>query len=615
MLSFPIMNLRPLFISLCLVLMVSSGYAALEKSIRNQLSGHPSPYLAMHGEDPVHWQSWSEDVLVRARAEGKLVFVSSGYFSCHWCHVMQRESYRDADIANIINKNFIPVKIDRELQPALDARLIEFVERTRGQAGWPLNVFLTPDGYPLFGFTYLPPQSFSDLLEKLQARWTADRSGLSDLARQADAQVEQKEYKVVDVKPTRLDKILVQQALEIGDKLQGGFGQQNKFPMAPQLLALLDVQARVPDRRLAEFLRLTLDQMAGGGLRDHLGGGFFRYSTTPDWQVPHFEKMLYDNALLVQVYLRAAELFNEPAYLTVARETLDFVMRELGTGQGTCVSSLSAVDSEGVEGGYYLWSIGDIEKVLDKSEMNLARRYYALDKPPALEHGYHLIPAVSTRDLAVETGQSLDETNLSLQAIRRKLVTVRNLRSVPVDTKVLSGWNGLMLEALVAGAQTFDDSKTYTLAAARLRNALLRDFWDGDQLWRARDKGTPLGAASLEDYAFLARGLGAWDAVFVKEGDDQVTAHIVEQGWRRFYKDPGWQMGEAMIIPAGNRELALADGPMPSPSAYLISVSGATRAKKTGQASTEKRSQALDAASVMVSASPFWYASYIALYH
>ena len=612
------MYLRQICMTLGLFLLMVSSLATPRPVLENQLADHPSPYLAMHGQDPVHWQVWGKDVLARAREERKLIFISSGYFACHWCHVMQRESYRNPETAQFLNAHFVPVKVDRELQPALDEQLIDFVQRTRGHAGWPLNVFLTPEGYPLFGLTYLPPASFAELLKKLNDRWTQDSAGLVELAREAAKLQPAEPPATVTVDALELERGLIRQALELGDELAGGFGQESKFPMAPQLLALLEVQTRRPDRRLAEFLVLTLEQMAGKGLRDHLGGGFFRYSTVPDWQIPHFEKMLYDNAQLVNVYLQAADVFNELRYRDVARDTLDFLLRELSAGDGTFMASLSAVDAHDVEGGYYLWAADDIRQLLSKQEWAIARAYYGLDRPPAFEHGYHLIPVTGREALAAATDQSVRALDASLSSIRKKLLAARAQRSLPADTKVLSGWNGLMLEALVAGAKAFDgasEDRRYRLAAHKLRDALEEEFWEGDQLWRARNAGQALGDASLQDYALVASGLWAWHTAFGGRADRQLAQRIARQGWRRFQVGSLWRLGEDRLIPGGDEAAALTDGPIPSPSGRLIAVT-----RKAGNPDDpivpERRvRQALDAASGTVTLAPFWYASYVALYH
>ncbi len=326
------MSIRTLPTTFLLIL----GLLALpvQAALLNELRDHPSPYLAMHGADPVHWQIWGPDALERARSENRLLFISSGYFACHWCHVMQRESYQNPETAALLNRHFIPVKIDRELQPALDAHLIEFVQRTRGSAGWPLNVFLTPEGYPLLGMTYERPTAFRELLGKLQNAWSRESDKLKGMALKASEQMARSRSPaaVEPVDPQGLRRRLVASALELGDDLQGGFGRQNRFPMAPQLSVLLDSLRPQPNPELHAFLELTLDQTATQGLRDHLAGGFFRYTVDQGWQIPHFEKMLYTQAQLILLYIKAADVLERTDYLDVARDTVEFVVREMAGG-------------------------------------------------------------------------------------------------------------------------------------------------------------------------------------------------------------------------------------------------------------------------------------------
>ncbi|MBT9613247.1 MAG: thioredoxin domain-containing protein, partial [Burkholderiales bacterium] len=283
-----------------LVLLIAFPVQALD----NQLKQHPSPYLALHGTDPTAWQEWNAQTIERARRENKLLFVSIGYFSCHWCHVMQRESYKNPEIAKLLNERFIPVKVDREINGALDAELQTFAEATRKQAGWPLNVFITPEGYPLFALLYAPPQEFLQTISRLDTRWQQESDKLKQVAQSAAQEMPAPQEAQAQFAP-QIGQLyrqrLVEEALVQADPFRGGFGTANKFPHAPQLAALLEAQRQTPHTKLAEFLRITFDQMAGLGLYDHVGGGFFRYTTDPDWHIPHFEKMLYDNAQLASL--------------------------------------------------------------------------------------------------------------------------------------------------------------------------------------------------------------------------------------------------------------------------------------------------------------------------
>lgn len=540
----------------------------------NSLAGNESPYLAMHGEDPVNWQTWTADVLAQAKRENKLLFVSIGYFSCHWCHVMQRESFRNAKVAALLNANFISVKVDRELNPALDAYLIDFVQRTRGAAGWPLNVFLTPDGNPLVGMTYLPTDNFMSLLEDLRKQWDKNAEDLKATAARAAEQLRGEKVKADS--PLNLDiarsyeALLVRQAFQLGDVMDGGFGEQTKFPMVPQLEALLAAYARNPARPLKAFLERTLDQMANQGLRDHLGGGFFRYTVDPGWQTPHFEKMLYDNALLASLYLHAARVLERPDYEAVARDTLDFMLRDMRAAGGGMVGSLSAVDAAGVEGGYYLWPADDLGKLLSADELSLVQKVWGMGGGGALEAGYLPRVRLSAAAAAEKLGITQTTAEQRLDSARKKLLGARAKRSLPVDSKRLAAWNGLALSALVEGAK-LPGGDHYRAAAKDVRDYLVNTLWDGQRLLRARGKSGELGKAGLEDYAFAAKGLLAW-AHFTGENRDLLLAkRWVDDAWHKFHSESGWQLSDQTLLPTGNGSPLLDEGPLPSPATVLLS--------------------------------------------
>jgi uncharacterized protein YyaL (SSP411 family) len=581
----------------------------------NQLADHASPYLAMHGQDPVHWQEWTADTVSRAQRENKLLFVSSGYFSCHWCHVMQKESFRNKEIAAVLNRYFIPVKVDRELNPALDARLIDFVERTQGYAGWPLNVFVTPEGFPVIGMVYVPPKNFREILTVLQDQWQQDAGYLRDIARQATSELTPPRVaKDATLEPglgVRLSGELHKQALLQADTMEGGFGAQNKFPMVPQLRALLDVYASKPDDALGQFLRLTLDQMASQGLRDQLGGGFYRYAVDPGWQVPHFEKMLYDNALLAELYLQAAQVFDEQAYNHIAFETLDFMLRELDAPGGALAASLSAVDDKNVEGGFYLWTEDELRRLLNKQELQVIKLAWGVDGSPDLDHGYHLVQAMPADAVAKKLDLPPDTVSQILLSAKQKLRRARQQRSLPRDAKRLAAWNGLALSALTrASAQP--DGRRYRTAAQAVRDFLVTELWDGKTLLRAKDMSGPVGDPGLEDYAYVARGLFDWALFTDKPADMQLVNAMVAQAWRRFYGQQGWQLAENMLLRYGVGETLILDGPMPSPSAVLIDVSLKLAAHTHDTQLREQALRALNAASESVAREPFWSASYIA---
>ena len=576
----------------------------------NRLTNHPSAYLAMHGEDPVHWQEWGEAAQQAAVHEDKLLFVSSGYFSCHWCHVMQRESYSDPEIASLLNKHFIPVKVDRELNPALDSKLIDFVERTRGYAGWPLNVFVTPEGYPLVGLVYLPSADFKTFLLNLQTQWQQRKAELKQLARQATAELESPRISEAETLPPDLGEnyvsYLLSHSFDLADELQGGFGQQNKFPSVPQLQVLLAEYERNKSGRLGSFLQLTLDQMASQGLNDQLGGGFFRYTVDPAWQIPHFEKMLYDNAQLAQLYLQASRVFPLKNYQSTAYRTLDFMLRELSTSQGALAASLSAVDDRGIEGGYYLWQEPELNSLLTKSELQTVKLVWGIKSASEMEAGHHLSQAMSLEQAAGQRKLSLAEVETELTSAKQKLLRARAQRRLPKDTKKIAAWNGLALSAL-AQAATSPGGEHYRPAARQVRDYLLNVLWTGQQLQRVMSPTGPVGQAGLEDYAFVAQGLLDWSEVTGRNEDRELAQQMVRQAWQRFYGEQGWQLTDNMWLRYGAGDTLIPDGVMPSPADVLIAASLRLDDKKLQKLAI----RALDVGQAEVMLGPFWHATRI----
>jgi uncharacterized protein YyaL (SSP411 family) len=600
---------------LILLLLLWPLSSAADSTLQNQLADNPSAYLAMHAGDPVKWQLWDQAAVERARREDKLLYISIGYFSCHWCHVMQKESYRNPEIAGVLNAGFVPVKVDRELNPALDAHLIEFVERTRGYSGWPLNVFVTPEGHPLLGIVYLPPGDFLELTRNLQKSWQQERHKLKGMAAAAAEVMQPPELRLDPALAAglgeRYEKALLHSALTLADETSGGFGSQNKFPQVPQLMALLAVQRHRPDPRLREFLQTTLDQMMQRGLHDMLGGGFFRYTVDPDWRTPHFEKMLYDNALLADLYLAAAAVLGNPAYEQQARRTLDFMLRELGTGTGAFAASLSAVDDHNVEGGYYLWDDATLEKLLTKDELQVARLAWDMHGAAALEAGHLPIRSLTPVQVADTLKLDAGAVKKRLDSAQKKLLEARRQRQVPKDSKMLAAWNGLALSALSHAAQ-LDDAGRYRRAAGALRDFLVTTVWDGKALKRAVGKQGAFGEAALEDYAYVASGLVAWAGVSGSQEDLRIATAMIRQALQRFLTAHGWRLSEKPLIAHGGHEAVIADGPLPSPSATLLAAA-IQLARSTGDTGLRQQAlAALNTAHDRVASEPFWYASQVA---
>jgi hypothetical protein len=435
----------------------------------NQLARETSPYLLQHADNPVDWQPWGEEALARARTEGKPLLVSIGYSACHWCHVMERESFDDEGTAAVMNELFVNVKVDREERPDVDAVYMDAVVALTGQGGWPLTVFLTPDGEPFYGGTYFPPEprhGMPAFRQVLRAVADAYRERPEDVAAQAEALVgELRRSAMADPSREPLTEALLAEA-EQGlvsqlDPRWGGFGRAPKFPPASALEFFLR-------RGSLDAVRLTLDGMAAGGMYDLVGGGFHRYSVDPQWLVPHFEKMLYDNALLVPPYLHAWLVTGEERYRDVAEEMLDYMVRELRLPSGGFASSQDA-DTEGVEGLTYTWTV---------------------------EEG---APAELLQPF--EQGRSILRGGLD-EATRARLLEIRDRRPQPaLDDKVIASWNGLALAALAEGARRLERADLLT-AAVELGTLLA-----ADPLWRTLRNGETKYPAFLDDYANVAHGL------------------------------------------------------------------------------------------------------------
>lgn len=601
--------------ALLLMFAVSFTDARAEGPLKNELTDHPSPYLELHANDPTFWQSWSPEVIERARREKKLIYVSSGYFACHWCHVMQRQSFQDPDVAKMLNDGYIPVKLDRELNSALDSRLMDFAQATRGRGGWPLNVYLTPDGFPVYAHMYQPKDQFSNVLVKLNEIWDEQRDKLAKLA---------EEHATVTVAPPtgslevagvdRFSVGLVSILPDAMDKLRGGFGDSAKFPNTPQLEFYLTAYSRAPDDTTGEWLTTTLDAMTDGGLRDHVGGGFYRYTTDPSWETPHFEKMLYTNALLSTQLLRAGRILNKPEYVQVARETWDFMIREMQTPDGAMVASFSAVDDEGIEGSHYLWTASDVDAVLQDPERELFKAHFGIEGPMMFPNGYLPMERIKFSSAVKMAGVDEPEGRELLVSAKKKLYDARQSRSLPVDTNLLAGWNGLALASLAEGAYELDEPR-YVEAATKIRNYLVDKLYNGKELARAVDGTKSLGTVSVEDYAFVAMGLVAYARMTGDEADYKMALDIAQLGFDRFNRDNGWYLGESSLIIAEQARPALADGSLPSPASTLaraaLWLADALPKNSAAQALRERSIQALTPADRYLETNLFGFSSYV----
>lgn len=597
-----------LFLSLAFTFSVDA------KTFSNTLKNHASPYLALHGTDPVAWQEWNKETVARAKKEGKLIYVSSGYFSCHWCHVMQRESYKNAEVAKILNTYFIPVKVDREINSALDSHLINFVERTQGRAGWPLNVFVTPDGYPLVGMTYVPAKNFIAILNNLKTRWQQEKSALEEIAKRATSElstaVTEGSENIEDGLSKEYLKRFLSQADVMADNMSGGFGQENKFPSYPQLNLMLMAYENNPEKHLKQFLMLTLTKMASQGLYDQLRGGFFRYTVDPVWQLPHFEKMLYDNALLASLYIDAARIFNNKKFALTATQTLNFMLDRFRSRQGAYIASLSALDNKGIEGGYYLWQRNELKKLLSKNELRVIELIWQLEGIAELEAGHHLVEVMNANDAAEMLKISPVKAQQYFISAKKKMLNAREKRDVPRDTKLLAAWNGLALSAFSKAAKQFNDEH-YAKAAKDIKKYIHKNLWFNDRLVRAEKNNKILGAGGLEDYAYVAQGLYDWLEYSNNEQDQQWLEQLTHQAWKRFHSKEGWLLSENSLLKYGQNEAVISDGVLPSASATLINVSLKIARKNNNPGLKKKALKALNVGHLDLVSQPFWYATQI----
>ena len=487
----------------------------------NRLASETSPYLLQHAANPVDWHPWDEQALELARREGKPILLSIGYSACHWCHVMAHECFEDPEIAAQMNALFVNIKVDREERPDLD-RIYQLAHQmiTQRNGGWPLTMFLSPeDQTPFFGGTYFPPTprhglpGFTELLQRVAGYWNEHREEIRQHAegvREAFAAVWEAPTRG-ELEDIKLDRGLLAVARqELGstfDKEHGGFGAAPKFPHPPNLVRLLrhwrsTALGESPDLEALYMATSTLQQMAEGGIYDQLGGGFCRYSVDAHWMIPHFEKMLYDNAQLLPLYAQAWSVTNESLFRRIAAETAGWVMREMQSPEGGYWSSLDA-DSEGEEGRFYAWTRKEIEQVLEPGEFAAVTAVYGLDRGPNFEGRWHLHTFMSPDQFAAGSGLDGAEVELRLASARIKLLAARETRVRPGrDEKILAAWNGLMIRGMAVTARILGDA-TLAASATRAMDFVRRELLVEGRLRATWKDGRARYPAYLDDYAYL----------------------------------------------------------------------------------------------------------------
>jgi len=474
----------------------------------NRLILEDSPYLLQHAHNPVDWYPWGPAAFARARLENKPIFLSIGYSTCHWCHVMERESFEDPEVAQFLNEHFIAIKVDRERRPDIDTIYMTAVQLMTGRGGWPMSSFLNPAGQTFFGGTYFPRAEFLNLLQRVDVAWRERRPELDEQARRVAAEV-----RAVTRSATvagEVDDDAVQKAVgllqQAHDRRHGGFGGAPKFPNEPRYLFLLDETLRNNDDVTRDLLRFDLDTMARGGIYDQVGGGFHRYATDAVWLVPHFEKMLYNQAQLARIYAGAWRLTGDAGFARIARQTLDYVLRDMTAADGGFFSATDA-DSPGGEGLFFLWTPKQIRAALSQDDADLAIDLYGVTEEGNFEDANILNLPVPLDDFATQRGMDAPGFLAKVDEAREILYAEREQRMHPDrDEKIVTAWNGMMIVALAEAAEILDEPR-YRAAALLAAESLWKNGRrDNDELWRVRLDGRSSVPAVQEDYAWLAAG-------------------------------------------------------------------------------------------------------------
>ncbi|HYO30726.1 MAG TPA: thioredoxin domain-containing protein [Thermomicrobiales bacterium] len=512
----------------------------------NRLADETSPYLLQHKDNPVDWYPWSDEALARARSEDKPILVSIGYSACHWCHVMEHESFEDPSVAGLMNDRFVNIKIDREERPDLDSIYMSAVQAMTGHGGWPLNVFLTPAGVPFYGGTYFPPDdrmgmpSWPKVLEAVSGTYTTRREDVEESAERIRDYLDRANGATPRPSPLRteiFDQALAELHQSFDDR-NGGFGGAPKFPQASALLALVRIWGRSGDQRARTMLETTLGRMARGGIYDQVGGGFHRYAVDEIWLVPHFEKMLYDNAQLALVYLEAFQAFGDPRWARIAGETLDYVVREMTGPDGRFYATQDA-DSEGEEGKFYVWTPEELAEVLGGERAAAVGAYYGV-RPGGNFEGHTILNVVREGD---SYAASLGLDQAAIDEARRQLYDVRARRVWPGrDDKAIAAWNGMMLRAFALGSRVLD-RPDFRDVAERNAGFLLSEMRRDGKLLRSTKDGVGKIGGFLEDYANVVDGLlvlhaATLDARWLREALDlaeTMVAEFADQGGVGFF--------------------------------------------------------------------------------
>ena len=543
----------------------------------NRLANETSPYLLQHAGNPVDWRPWGDEAFAVARRESKPVFLSVGYAACHWCHVMERESFENEDTAALLNESFVSIKVDREERPDVDAVYMDAVQALTGHGGWPMSVFLTPDGKPFFGGTYFPPEDrpgmlgFPRVLRAVLEAYQERRDQVDETAESVLQHVTQAMTARNDP-GAPLEASLLDGAFErlasTFDRTNGGFGTAPKFPQPMLIELLLRHSLRTGSEDAKSMVERVLVGMARGGIYDHLGGGFARYSTDAQWLTPHFEKMLYDNAQLVLTYLHAYQLAGRSSYRAVVEQTLEFLARDMRSADGGIYSTLDA-DSEGEEGRFYVWNREEVEAAVGADDARIINLAYGVSEAGNYEHGRSVLSRVTApQELAAALGTSIPESEGRLEAARLRLWEARERRVPPArDDKILAGWNGLALRGFAEAGAALDRADLTGIATGIAEFVLGRMRRSDGRLLRSyRDGASPV-PAYLEDHAFLANGLlSLYEATFDRRWLDEAVGlaeRVLGQFWdadEHMFFDVGADVDDSLLV----RPRTVLDNAIPS---------------------------------------------------
>lgn len=564
----------------------SDHYAASKKNITemkqhkytNNLINESSPYLLQHAHNPVNWHPWGEEALKKAKSENKLLLISIGYAACHWCHVMEKESFENEEIAKIMNEYFVCIKVDREERPDVDQIYMNAVQLITGSGGWPLNCFALPDGRPFYGGTYFRPEQWKEILFKIHQSYEKEPEKVKEYAENLKRGIADSEI----IKVRKANNGFKMENLNSGylnwtkhfDKINGGNIRTPKFPLPNSYQFLLQYYFYTQQKDALKHLLLTLDKMNDGGIYDHLGGGFARYSVDGYWKVPHFEKMLYDNGQLISLYAHAYQLTKKERYKKVVEETIEFVTRELMSPEFAFYSSLDA-DSEGEEGKFYVWTQDELNNLLDEKHVQIFSEFYSVKVKGNWEHSNILHRTKSINQILKKYNLKQDEFENIIINSKKKLLKERTKRVRPgLDDKVLASWNAIMLKGLVSAYEVFDEKDYLELAiknASFIEDKLIKNDFRLDRNYK---NGKSTINAFLDDYALTADAFIALYQVDFDEKWLNLAKSLVDYAVKYFYDESSGmffytsELGPKLIT----RKMELSDNVIPASNSVMANV-------------------------------------------